>query len=165
MSLELIPLVIRKGEKITLANEEGVTIQVGNSKGIIYQVDDSPANHEIKTLDFAEGKYTIVTTLEDELVSMQELTVLPVFAKQSKKEYLRETISLIENTIYARLANDESALSAMTIKGNSFTYESIAVLQQLKRDYEKQLVKLIQQERRKAGNYSPITPIKVRLTR
>ncbi len=165
MSLELIPLVIRKGEKITLANEEGVTIQVGNSKGIIYQVDDSPANHEIKTLDFAEGKYTIVTTLEEELVSMQELTVLPVFAKQSKKEYLRETIALIENTIYARLANDESALSAMTIKGNSFTYESIAVLQQLKRDYEKQLVKLIQQERRKAGNYSPITPIKVRLTR
>ncbi len=165
MSLELIPLVIRKGEKITLANEEGVTIQVGNSKGIIYQVDDTPANHEIKTLDFAEGKYTIVTTLEDELVSMQELTVLPVFAKQSKKEYLRETISLIENTIYARLANDESALAAMTIKGNSFTYESIAVLQQLKKDYEKQLVKLIQQERRKAGNYSPITPIKVRLTR
>ena len=165
MSLELIPLVIRKGEKITLANEEGVTIQVGNSKGIIYQVDDSPANHEIKTLDFAEGKYTIVTTLEEELVSMQELTVLPVFAKQSKKEYLRETIALIENTIYARLVNDESALSAMTIKGNSFTYESIAVLQQLKRDYEKQLVKLIQQERRKAGNYSPITPIKVRLTR
>ncbi|WP_097741055.1 hypothetical protein, partial [Escherichia coli] len=160
MSLELIPLVIRKGEKITLANEEGVTIQVGNSKGIIYQVDDTPANHEIKTLDFAEGKYTIVTTLEEELVSMQELTVLPVFAKQSKKEYLRETIALIENTIYARLANDESALSAMTIKGNSFTYESIAVLQQLKRDYEKQLVKLIQQERRKAGNYSPITPIK-----
>ena len=51
MSLELIPLVIRKGEKITLANEEGVTIQVGNSKGIIYQVDDTPANHEIKTLD------------------------------------------------------------------------------------------------------------------
>ena len=165
MSLELIPLVIRKGEKITLANEEGVTIQVGNSKGIIYQVDDTPANHEIKTLDFAEGKYTIVITLEEELVSMQELTVLPVFAKQSKKEYLRETIALIENTIYARLANDESALSAMTIKGNSFTYESIAVLQQLKRDYEKQLVKLIQQERRKAGNYSPITPIKVRLTR
>lgn len=165
MSLELIPLVIRKGEKITLANEEGVTIQVGNSKGIIYQVDDSPANHEIKTLDFAEGKYTIVITLEEELVSIQELTVLPVFAKQSKKEYLRETIALIENTIYARLANDESALSAMTIKGNSFTYESIAVLQQLKRDYEKQLVKLIQQERRKAGNYSPITPIKVRLTR
>ena len=165
MSLELIPLVIRKGEKITLANEEGVTIQVGNSKGIIYQVDDTPANHEIKTLDFAEGKYTIVTTLEEELVSMQELTVLPVFAKQSKKEYLRETIALIENTIYARLANDESALSAMTIKGNSFTCESIEVLQQLKRDYEKQLVKLIQQERRKAGNYSPITPIKVRLTR
>ncbi len=54
MSLELIPLVIRKGEKVTLANEEGVTIQVGNNnKGIIYQVDDSPANHEIKTLDFA----------------------------------------------------------------------------------------------------------------
>ncbi|EFZ4320811.1 hypothetical protein A8H73_000804 [Shigella sonnei] len=166
MSLELIPLVIRKGEKVTLANEEGVTIQVGNSnKGIIYQVDDTPANHEIKTLDFAEGKYTIVITFEEELVSMQELTVLPVFAKQSKKEYLRETISLIENTIYARLANDESALAAMTIKGNSFTYESIAVLQQLKKDYEKQLVKLIQQERRKAGNYSPITPIKVRLTR
>ncbi|HFI5894332.1 TPA: hypothetical protein ACGRQX_004615 [Escherichia coli] len=165
MSLELIPLVIRKGEKITLANEEGVTIQVGNNKGIIYQVDDSPANHEIKTLDFAEGKYTIVTTLEDELVSMQELTVLPIFQRQSKKEYLRETISLIENTIYARLANDESALAALTIKGNSFTYESIAVLQQLKKDYEKQLVKLIQQERRKAGNYSPITPIKVRLTR
>ncbi|HFB2102890.1 TPA: hypothetical protein ABRA38_001043 [Escherichia coli] len=165
MSLELIPLVIRKGEKITLANEEGVTIQVGNSKGIIYQVDDTPANHEIKTLDFAEGKYTIVTTLEDELVSMQELTVLPIFQRQSKKEYLRETISLIENTIYARQANDESALAAMTIKGNSFTYESIAVLQQLKKDYEKQLVKLIQQERRKAGNYSPITPIKVRLTR
>lgn len=165
MSLELIPLVIRKGEKITLANEEGVTIQVGNSKGIVYQVDDAPENHEIKTLDFPEGKMTIVITRDDELISMQELTVLPVFQKQGKKEYLRETITLIENTIYARLANDESALSAMTIKGNSFTYESIAVLQQLKKDYEKQLVKLIQQERRKAGNYSPITPIKVRLTR
>ncbi|EOD0531036.1 hypothetical protein U9476_13000 [Escherichia coli] len=165
MSLELIPLVIRKGEKITLANEEGVTIQVGNSKCIVYQVDDAPENHEIKTLDFPEGKMTIVITRDDELISMQELTVLPVFQKQSKKDHLRETITLIENTIYARLANDESALSAMTIKGNSFTYESIAVLQQLKKDYEKQLVKLIQQERRKAGNYSPITPIKVRLTR
>ncbi|EOU0159408.1 hypothetical protein ACKVF7_000922 [Escherichia coli] len=165
MSLELIPLVIRKGEKITLANEEGVTIQVGNSKAIVYQVDDAPENHEIKTLDFPEGKMTIVITRDDELISMQELTVLPVFQKQTKKDYLRETITLIENTIYARLANDESALAAMTIKGNSFTYESIAVLQQLKKDYEKQLVKLIQQERRKAGNYSPITPIKVRLTR
>ncbi|EMY7840718.1 hypothetical protein ABCU65_002668 [Escherichia coli] len=165
MSLELIPLVIRKGEKVTLANEEGVTIQVGNSKGIVYQVDNAPENHEIKTLDFPEGKMTIVITLNEELVSMQELTVLPVFVKETKKEYLRNTIALIEQVIFARLDNDESALSAMTIKGNSFAYESLAVLQQLKKDYEKQLVKLIQQERRKAGNYSPITPIKVRLTR
>ncbi|EEW8138796.1 hypothetical protein HG398_004893 [Escherichia coli] len=165
MSLELIPLVIRKGEKITLANEEGVTIQVGNSKGIVYQVDDAPENHEIKTLDFPEGKMTIVITLDEELVSMQELTVLPVFVKETKKEHLRNTISLIEQVIFARLDNDESALSSLTIKGNSFAYESLAVLQQLKKDYEKQLVKLIQQERRKAGNYSPITPIKVRLTR
>ncbi|MGS0263261.1 hypothetical protein ACUOJM_02950 [Escherichia coli] len=165
MSLELIPLVIRKGEKVTLANEEGVTIQVGNSnKGIIYQVDDSPANHEIKTLDFAEGKYTIVTTLDDELISMQELTVLPVFAKQSKKEYLRETIALIEQVIFARLSGDEAALSAMTIKGNSFAYESLGVLQQLKTDYERQLSKLIQAERRKQG-ISPIKNIKLRLTR
>lgn len=165
MSLELIPLVIRKGEKITLANEEGVTIQVGNSnKGIIYQVDDTPANHEIKTLDFAEGKYTIVTTLEEELVTIQELTVLPVFAKQSKKEYLRETIALIEQVIFARLSGDEAALSAMTIKGNSFAYESLGVLQQLKTDYERQLSKLIQAERRKQG-ISPIKNIKLRLTR
>ncbi|EEQ3205822.1 hypothetical protein [Escherichia coli] len=165
MSLELIPLVIRKGEKITLANEEGVTIQVGNSnKGIIYQVDDTPANHEIKTLDFAEGKYTIVITLEEELISMQELTVLPVFAKQSKKEYLRETIALIEQVIFARLSGDEAALSAMTIKGNSFAYESLGVLQQLKTDYERQLSKLIQAERRKQG-ISPIKNIKLRLTR
>ncbi|HFQ3281929.1 TPA: hypothetical protein ACG6HG_004592, partial [Escherichia coli] len=140
MSLELIPLVIRKGEKITLANEEGVTIQVGNSnKGIIYQVDDTPANHEIKTLDFAEGKYTIVITLEEELISMQELTVLPVFAKQSKKEYLRETIVLIEQVIFARLSGDEAALSQMTVKGNTFVYESLGVLQTLKVDYERQL--------------------------
>ncbi|EFG1579275.1 hypothetical protein [Escherichia coli] len=165
MSLELIPLVIRKGEKITLANEEGVTIQVGNSnKGIIYQVDDTPANHEIKTLDFPEGKYTILATFDDELVSMQELTVLPVFAKQSKKEYLRETIALIEQVIFARLSGDEAALSAMTIKGNSFAYESLGVLQQLKTDYERQLSKLIQAERRKQG-ISPIKNIKVRLTR
>ncbi|EKM4337389.1 hypothetical protein PUU85_002988 [Escherichia coli] len=165
MSLELIPLVIRKGEKVTLANEEGVTIQVGNSnKGIIYQVDDTPANHEIKTLDFAEGKYTIVTTLEEELVTIQELTVLPVFAKQSKKEYLRETIALIEQVIFARLSGDEAALSAMTIKGNSFAYESLGVLQQLKTDYERQLSKLIQAERRKQG-ISPIKNIKLRLTR
>ncbi|WP_312678738.1 hypothetical protein [Escherichia coli] len=164
MSLELIPLVIRKGEKITLANEEGVTIQVGNNKGIIYQVDDSPANHEIKTLDFAEGKYTIVTTLEEELVSMQELTVLPVFAKQSKKEYLRETIALIEQVIFTRLSGDEAALSQMTVKGNTFAYESLGVLQQLKTDYERQLSKLIQAERRKQG-ISPIKNIKLRLTR
>lgn len=165
MSLELIPLVIRKGEKITLANEEGVTIQVGNSsKGIIYQVDDTPANHEIKTLDFPEGKYTILATFDDELVSMQELTVLPVFAKQSKKEYLRETIALIEQVIFARLSGDEAALSAMTIKGNSFAYESLGVLQQLKTDYERQLSKLIQAERRKQG-ISPIKNIKLRLTR
>ncbi|EEW3791858.1 hypothetical protein D9X75_09690 [Escherichia coli] len=165
MSLELIPLVIRKGEKITLANEEGVTIQVGNSnKGIIYQVDDTPANHEIKTLDFPEGKYTILATFDDELVSMQELTVLPVFAKQSKKEYLRETIALVEQVIFARLSGDEAALSAMTIKGNSFAYESLGVLQQLKTDYERQLSKLIQAERRKQG-ISPIKNIKLRLTR
>lgn len=165
MSLELIPLVIRKGEKITLANEEGVTIQVGNSnKGIIYQVDDTPANHEIKTLDFPEGKYTILATFDDELVSMQELTVLPVFAKQSKKEYLRETIAILEQVIFSRLSGDEAALSAMTIKGNSFAYESLGVLQQLKTDYERQLSKLIQAERRKQG-ISPIKNIKVRLTR
>lgn len=164
MSVELMPLVIRVGEKLTVANEEGVTIQIGNSKGIIYQVDDAPANHEIKTLDYKEGKYTIVTLLDEELVSMQELTVLPVFAKQSKKEYLRETIALIEQVIFARLAGDEAALQAMTVKGNTFTYESLAVLQQLKADYERQLVKLIQQERRKAG-ISPIQNIKVRLTR
>ncbi|EPC8515724.1 hypothetical protein ACR3AV_001512 [Escherichia coli] len=165
MSLELIPLVIRKGEKITLANEEGVTIQVGNNnKGIIYQVDDTPANHEIKTLDFADGKYTIVITLDEELVSMQELTVLPVFAKQSKKQYLRETIALIEQVIFSRLSGDEAALSAMTIKGNSFAYESLGVLQQLKTDYERQLSKLIQAERRKQG-ISPIKNIKLRLTR
>ncbi|EHC2749460.1 hypothetical protein JTX96_000974 [Escherichia coli] len=165
MSLELIPLVIRKGEKITLANEEGITIQIGNSKGIVYQVDDAPENHEIKTLDFPEGKMTIVITRDDELISMQELTVLPVFVKESKKDYLRNTIALIEQVIFARLANDEAALSQMSIKNTSFVYESLSVLQQLKKDYEKQLVKLIQQERRKAGNYSPITPIKVRLTR
>ncbi|EFB5913691.1 hypothetical protein CR023_003765 [Escherichia coli] len=165
MSLELIPLVIRKGEKITLANEEGVTIQVGNNnKGIIYQVDDSPANHEIKTLSFDEGKYTILITLDEELVSMQQLTVLPVFAKQSKKQYLRETIALIEQVIFARLSGDEAALSAMTIKGNSFAYESLGVLQQLKTDYERQLSKLIQAERRKQG-ISPIKNIKLRLTR
>ncbi|EHD3012244.1 hypothetical protein JRU19_002918 [Escherichia coli] len=164
MSLELIPLVIRKGEKITLANEEGVTIQVGNNKGIIYQVDDSPANHEIKTLSFDEGKYTILITLDEELVSMQELTVLPVFAKQSKKQYLRETIALIEQVIFARLSGDEAALSAMTIKGNSFAYESLAVLQTLKVDYERQLSKIIQAERRKQG-ISPIKNIKLRLTR
>lgn len=165
MSLELIPLVIRKGEKVTLANEEGVTIQVGNSnKGIIYQVDDTPANHEIKTLDFAEGKYTIVITFEEELVSMQELTVLPVFAKQSKKEYLRETIAILEQVIFSRLSGDEAALSQMTVKGNTFAYESLAVLQQLKTDYERQLSKLIQAERRKQG-ISPIKNIKLRLTR
>ncbi|HBB3231915.1 TPA: hypothetical protein KAD02_004909 [Escherichia coli] len=165
MSLELIPLVIRKGEKITLANEEGVTIQVGNSsKGIIYQVDDTPANHEIKTLDFAEGKYTIVITLDDELLSMQELTVLPIFQRQSKKEHLRETIAILEQVIFSRLSGDEAALSQMTVKGNTFAYESLGVLQQLKTDYERQLSKLIQAERRKQG-ISPIKNIKVRLTR
>ncbi|WP_410406712.1 hypothetical protein [Escherichia coli] len=164
MSLELIPLVIRKGEKITLANEEGVTIQVGNSKGIIYQVDDTPANHEIKTLDFPEGKMTIVITRDDELISMQELTVLPVFQKQTKKDYLRETIATIEQVIFARLSGDEAALSQMTVKGNTFAYESLAVLQTLKVDYERQLSKLIQAERRKQG-ISPIKNIKLRLTR
>lgn len=164
MSIELMPLVIRIGEKLTLANEEGVTIQVGNSKGVIYQVDDAPVNHEIKTLDFQEGKYTVVITKDEELVSMQELTVLPVFAKQSKKEYLRETIALIEQVIFARLSGDEAALSQMTVKGNTFAYESVAVLNQLKTEYERQLVKLIQQERRKQG-ISPIQNIKIRLTR
>ncbi|MFU1620508.1 hypothetical protein ACM2V5_13105 [Escherichia coli] len=164
MSLELIPLVIRKGEKITLANEEGVTIQVGNIKGIVYQVDDAPENHEIKTLDFPEGKMTIVITLDEELVSMQELTVLPIFQRQTKKEYLRETIALIEQVIFARLANDEAALSQMSIKNTTFVYESLGVLQQLKTDYERQLSKLIQAERRKQG-ISPIKNIKLRLTR
>lgn len=164
MSLELIPLVIRKGEKITLANEEGVTIQVGNSKGVVYQVDDAPENHEIKTLDFPEGKMTIVITLDEELVSMQELTVLPIFQRQSKKEYLRETIAILEQVIFSRLSGDEAALSQMTVKGNTFAYESLAVLQTLKVDYERQLSKLIQAERRKQG-ISPIKNIKVRLTR
>ncbi|EDH6256468.1 hypothetical protein CB337_00030 [Salmonella enterica subsp. enterica serovar Agbeni] len=164
MSIELIPLVIRIGEKLTVTNEEGVTIQIGNAKGIIYQVDDAPANHEIKTLDFQEGKYSIVITHEEELVSMQELTVLPVFAKQTKKEYLRETIALIEQVIFARLSGDEAALAQMTVKGNTFAYESLAVLQNLKADYERQLSKVIIQERRKLG-ISPIKNIKVRFTR
>ncbi|EFQ3831931.1 hypothetical protein HZ598_004025 [Salmonella enterica] len=164
MSIELMPLVIRIGEKLAVANEEGVTIQVGNSKGIIYQVDEAPANHEIKTLDFKEGKYTIVVTLDEELVSMQELTVLPVFAKQTKKEYLRETIALIEQVIFARLSGDEAALAQMTVKGNTFAYESLSVLQNLKSEYERQLSKVIQQERRKQG-IAPIQNIKLRLTR
>ncbi|EDA8844941.1 hypothetical protein A4M37_19340 [Salmonella enterica subsp. enterica serovar Typhimurium] len=164
MSVELIPLVIRIGEKLTVANEEGVTIQIGNAKGIMYQVDDAPASHEIKTMDFQEGKYTIVITHNEELVSMQELTVLPVFAKQTKKEYLRETIALIEQVIFARLSGDEAALAQMTVKGNTFAYESLAVLQNLKADYERQLSKVIIQERRKLG-ISPIKNIKVRFTR
>ncbi|EBE7089392.1 hypothetical protein QNU17_001592 [Salmonella enterica] len=164
MSIELMPLVIRIGEKLTVANEEGVTIQVGNNKGIIYQIDDAPVNHEIKTLDFVEGKYTVVITKDEELVSMQELTVLPVFAKQTKKEYLRETIALIEQVIFARLSGDEAALSQMTVKGNTFAYESLSVLQNLKAEYERQLSKVIQQERRKQG-VAPIKNIKIRLTR
>ncbi|EBF4478516.1 hypothetical protein BET23_000669 [Salmonella enterica subsp. enterica serovar Virginia] len=164
MSIELMPLVIRIGEKLTVANEEGVTIQVGNNKGIIYQIDDAPVNHEIKTLDFVEGKYTVVITKDEELVSMQELTVLPVFAKQTKKEYLRETIALIEQVIFARLSGDEAALAQMTVKGNTFAYESLSVLQNLKAEYERQLSKVIQQERRKQG-VAPIKNIKIRLTR
>lgn len=164
MSIELMPLVIRIGEKLTVANEEGVTIQVGNNKGIIYQIDDAPVNHEIKTLDFVEGKYTVVITKDEELVSMQELTVLPVFAKQTKKEYLRETIALIEQVIFARLSGDEAALSQMTVKNNTFVYESLGVLQNLKAEYERQLSKVIQQERRKQG-VAPIKNIKIRLTR
>ncbi|EIK0624477.1 hypothetical protein LJT19_000907 [Salmonella enterica] len=164
MSIELMPLVIRIGEKLTVANEEGVTIQVGNNKGIIYRIDDAPVNHEIKTLDFVEGKYTVVITKDEELVSMQELTVLPVFAKQTKKEYLRETIALIEQVIFARLSGDEAALAQMTVKNNTFVYESLGVLQNLKAEYERQLSKVIQQERRKQG-IAPIKNIKIRLTR
>ncbi|EEW3838798.1 hypothetical protein A8353_001395 [Escherichia coli] len=164
MSIELIPLVIRKGEKITLSNESGVCIEIGSGKGIIYKVDDAPSNHEIKTLEIDPGKYTIVLTHNEELVSMQELTVLPIFQRQTKKEYLRETIALIEQVIFARLANDEAALSQMSIKNTTFVYESLGVLQQLKTDYERQLSKLIQAERRKQG-ISPIKNIKLRLTR
>ncbi|ECX0160821.1 hypothetical protein AHT88_17720 [Salmonella enterica subsp. enterica serovar Muenchen] len=164
MSIELMPLVIRIGEKLTVANEEGVTIQVGNNKGIIYQIDDAPVNHEIKTLSFEQGKYTVVITKDEELVSMQELTVLPVFAKQTKKEYLRETIALIEQVIFARLSGDEAALAQMTVKNNTFVYESLGVLQNLKAEYERQLSKVIQQERRKQG-IAPIKNIKIRLTR
>ena len=158
------PICIRVGEKLLLSNQEGATIQIGNSKGVIYEVSDAPVNHVVTTLNFCSGKYSIVEITDDELVSMQELTVLPVFAKQSKKQYLRETIALIEQVIFARLSGDEAALSAMTIKGNSFAYESLGVLQQLKTDYERQLSKVIQAERRKQG-ISPIKNIKLRLTR
>ncbi|HCN5672064.1 TPA: hypothetical protein N6Y21_002622 [Escherichia coli] len=158
------PICIRVGEKLLLSNQEGATIQIGNSKGVIYEVSDAPVNHVVTTLNFCSGKYSIVEIIDDELVSMQELTVLPVFAKQSKKEHLRETIALIEQVIFARLSGDEAALSAMTVKGNTFAYESLAVLQTLKVDYERQLSKLIQAERRKQG-ISPIKNIKLRLTR
>ncbi|EHX7967746.1 hypothetical protein K3262_003286 [Escherichia coli] len=158
------PICIRVGEKLLLSNQEGATIQIGNSKGVIYEVSDAPVNHVVTTLNFCSGKYSIVEIIDDELVSMQELTVLPVFAKISKKEYLRETIALIEQVIFARLSGDEAALSQMTVKGNTFAYESLAVLQTLKVDYERQLSKLIQAERRKQG-ISPIKNIKLRLTR
>ncbi|EAC1506687.1 TPA: hypothetical protein POA37_004345 [Escherichia coli] len=158
------PICIRVGEKLLLSNQEGATIQIGNSKGVIYEVSDAPVNHVVTTLNFCSGKYSIVEITDDELVSMQELTVLPVFAKQSKKEYLRETIALIEQVIFARLSGDEAALSQMTVKGNTFAYESLGVLQQLKTDYERQLSKVIQAERRKQG-ISPIKNIKLRLTR
>ena len=165
MSIELVPLVIRVGEKITCANEQGVTIQIGNSKGIIHRVDDAPENCEIKTLSFEPAKYTIVITSgEEDLISMQEVTILPVFAKETKKEHLRNTILLIEDCIFARLSGDEAAMTQMSVKGNTFVYESLAVLQQLKADYEKQPIKLIQAERRKQG-ISPIRNIKLRLTR
>ncbi|EMU7304819.1 hypothetical protein AAAB93_002100 [Escherichia coli] len=158
------PICIRVGEKLLLSNQEGATIQIGNSKGVIYEVSDAPVNHVVTTLNFCSGKYSIVEITDDELVSMQELTVLPVFAKQSKKQYLRETIALIEQVIFARLSGDEAALSAMTVKGNTFAYESLGVLQTLKVDYERQLSKVIQAERRKQG-ISPIKNIKLRLTR
>ncbi|EAX9218881.1 hypothetical protein K9D52_000783 [Salmonella enterica] len=164
MTNQLTPLVIRQGEKISLLNSEGVTIVIGNSKNTIYQIDDAPANHEIKTMDFAEGKYSIVVSLDEELISVQDLTVASVFQKQTKKEYLRESIALIEEVIFARLSGDEAALSQMTVKNNTFVYESLGVLQNLKAEYERQLSKVIQQERRKQG-VAPIKNIKIRLTR
>ncbi|EDH8282129.1 hypothetical protein LAB19_001650 [Salmonella enterica subsp. enterica serovar Manhattan] len=164
MTFNKNPSVIRAGEKLQLTNSEGATIQIGNSKGIIFQVDDAPANYTVATLDFPQGKYTVVEIVEDELVSSFDITVTPVFTKQSKKDFLRETIELIDQVITARLSGDEAAISQMTIKGNTFAYESLAVLQQLKAGYERQLVKLIQQERRKQG-HSPIQNIKIRFTR
>lgn len=164
MTKELTPIIIRVGEKINLANKEGATIQIANSKTTIYQIDDAPANHGIKTIDFPEGKYSIVISQDDELVSIQELTVIPVFIKQTKKEFLRETINLIDEVITARLSNDEAALSQMSIKGNTFAYESLSVLAALKDSYSKELAKLIKNERRKQG-ISPIKNIKIRLTR
>ncbi|MBC5790616.1 hypothetical protein [Providencia sp. JUb39] len=164
MSKTLKPIVIRVGEKLPLANAEGDSIQIGNSKTTIYQVVDAPANHEVKTMDFKEGKYSIVISRDDELVSVQEITVLSVFVKQTKKEFLRNTIALIDEVITARLENDEAALSQMTIKGNTFAYESLSVLSALKESYSKELAQLIKQERRKQG-ISPIKTIKLRLTR
>lgn len=164
MTIEHKPSVIRAGEKLPFANEEGVTIQIGNSREIIYQIDDAPANHVVSTLDFKAGKYTAVVIKDEELISSRDITITPIFAKQTKKEFLRETIDLIDQVITARLSGDEAALQSMTVKGNTFMYESLSVLTQLKSEYERQLVKLIKQERRKAG-ISPIQNIKIRLTR
>ncbi|EDA3265514.1 hypothetical protein A4L30_10690 [Salmonella enterica subsp. enterica serovar Bovismorbificans] len=164
MSIELKPLVIRQGEKLTIANEEGATIQIGNSKHTIFHMDNAPANTELKTLDWKEGKYSIVVSKDDELVYVQDLTIASIFKKQDRKEFLREMIAQIEEAIEYRLSGDEKALSMMTIKSNTFQYESLTVLNSLRDSYVKDLTRLIREERRKKG-ISPIKNIKVRLTR
>ncbi|PEH74284.1 hypothetical protein [Edwardsiella tarda] len=161
---QLEPIIIRAGQPLTVASAEGSHIQIGNQKGVIHEITNSQQTEKILTTDFPDGHYTIVTLMDDEITSIQELTVLPLFTKQTREDYLRDIIQKIESVIDARLSGDESALAQMTVKGNTFTYESVAVLHQLRDKYQRELGSLIQKKRRAKG-ISSITNIKIRLTR
>ncbi|HEK0666374.1 TPA: hypothetical protein SMP26_001866 [Proteus mirabilis] len=161
---ELESIIIRAGQPLHIECVAGSEIQIGNSKNIIHEIPSSRENETITTRDFPEGKYSVVVMKDDAIVSVQELTITPFFTKQTKEDFLREMIKKIEAVIDARLSGDEPALQQMSVKGNTFAYESLAVLNQLRDNYRRELSQLILAKRKKEG-ISPISNIHIRLTR
>ena len=157
-------ITIRVGEELHLCNEAGTDYKIANSRRVIDEGHAAVQNTILSTSDYAEGNYTIALYKGGVLVSTQNLSVVSVFAKQSRIEVLRERLNLIESVIDARMNNDEAALYQMTINNKTFIYESLGVLSALADKTKKELGEAIRNEKRRNG-VSPINTIKVRFTR
>lgn len=149
------------GETLEIKNEQGSSVVVASKQLTLYSNDSAPADVEIDTSDFTEGRYSIVIMKSGKLVSNDILKVKSPLIGKTKKEQLIEMIRSIDTVIEYRLTNNEEAIQQMSINGKSFVYETLDSLMLARKKLLSSLNGIVQAENTKKGK-SPIEVIKFR---